>query len=93
MSEGAGDKIFPVKRVVVLTRPTRRWIATTGDVFRGYQGDRLSCLLFNIAHEGVIQRAGIEHGMIFPKTVQLLGFANDIDVIARDFALWKRTPD
>lgn len=50
------------------------------------QGDGLSCLLFNIALEGVIRRAGIDtSGTIFRKSVQLLGFADDIDIVARNF--------
>ena len=50
------------------------------------QGDGISCLLFNIALEGVIRRAGINtSGTIFTKSVQLLGFADDIDIIARKF--------
>ena len=40
------------------------------------QGDGSSCLLFNIALEGVIRRAA--------KTVQLISFADDIDIIARN---------
>jgi Reverse transcriptase (RNA-dependent DNA polymerase) len=50
------------------------------------QGDGLSCLLFNIALEGVIRRARIDtSGTIFRKSVQLLGFADDIDIMARNF--------
>lgn len=50
------------------------------------QGDGLSCLLFNIALEGVIRRAGIDtSGTIFRKSVQLLGFADDIDIVALNF--------
>ncbi|XP_062549913.1 uncharacterized protein LOC134214591 [Armigeres subalbatus] len=50
------------------------------------QGDGLSCLLFNIALEGVIRRAGIDRsGTIFTKSVQLFGFADDIDIMARNF--------
>ena len=49
------------------------------------QGDGLSCLLFNIALEGIIRRAGIDtSGTIFRKSVQLLGFADDVDIIARN---------
>lgn len=50
------------------------------------QGDGLSCLLFNVALEGVIRRAAIDtSGTIFRKSVQLLGFADDVDIIARNF--------
>ena len=48
------------------------------------QGDGLSCLLFNIALEGVIRRAGLNmRGTIFTKSGQLVCFADDIDVIGR----------
>ena len=48
------------------------------------QGDGLSCLLFNIALEGVIRRAGIDtSGTILRRSVQLFGFADDIDIVAR----------
>ena len=51
------------------------------------QGDGLSCLLFNVALEGVIRRAGIDtSGTIFTKSVQLQGFADDFDIIGRNFA-------
>ena len=50
------------------------------------QGDGLSCLLFNIALEGVIRRSGINtSGTIFRRSVQLYGFADDIDIVARTF--------
>jgi hypothetical protein len=48
------------------------------------QGDGVSTMLFNIALEGVIRRAGVEkEGSIFTKSIQLLGFADDIDIIGR----------
>jgi len=56
------------------------------------QGDGLSCLLFNIALEGVIRRARIDtSGTIFRKGVQLLGFADDVDIVARNFAKMAET--
>ncbi|XP_055539027.1 uncharacterized protein LOC129726410 [Wyeomyia smithii] len=56
------------------------------------QCDGLSCLLFNIALEGVIRRAGIDtSGTIFTKRVQLNGFADDFDIIARNFATVEET--
>ena len=56
------------------------------------QGDGLSCLLFNIAMEGVIRRAGIDtSGTIFRKSGQLLGFADDIDAMARNFETMAET--
>ena len=48
------------------------------------QGDTLACLLFNIALEKVIQDSGIQtRGTIFFETVQILAYANDIDLMAR----------
>ena len=53
------------------------------------QGDGLSCLLFNIALEGVIRGAGLNNdirGTIFYRSLQFLGFADDIDIIGRTTA-------
>ena len=48
------------------------------------QGDSLACLLFNIALEKVVREAGIQtRGTIFYKSVQILAFADDVDIIAR----------
>jgi len=48
------------------------------------QGDALACLLFNIALEKVIWDSGIQtRGTIFFKTVQILAYADDIDLMAR----------
>ena len=47
------------------------------------QGDVLACLLFNIALEKVIRDSGIQtRGTIFFKTVQILAYADDIDLMA-----------
>ena len=49
------------------------------------QGDELSTKLFNIALEGVFRRAGLElSGTIFTKSTQLLGFADDVDIVGRN---------
>ena len=49
------------------------------------QGDELSTKLFNIALEGVFRRAGLElTGTIFTKSTQLLGFADDVDIVGRN---------
>jgi hypothetical protein len=46
------------------------------------QGDGISTMLFNIALEGTIRRSGVvRSGTIFTKSVQLLAFADDIDII------------
>ena len=51
------------------------------------QGDGLSCALFNIALEVIVQRAGIDtKKTILTKSVQLLGFDDNNDIIARNFA-------
>jgi len=48
------------------------------------QGDSLACLLFNLALEKFVRNAGIQtSGTIFYKSVQLLAYADDIDIIAR----------
>jgi sorting nexin-29 len=48
------------------------------------QGDSLACLVFNLALEKVIRNAGIQtNGTIFYKSVQLLAYADDIDIKAR----------
>jgi hypothetical protein len=49
------------------------------------QGDGISTMLFNVALEGIVRRSGIEKsGSIFKKSTQLLGFADDIDIIGRN---------
>lgn len=48
------------------------------------QGDSLSCLLFNIALEKAIRESGImTRGTIINRSVQILAYADDIDIIAR----------
>jgi hypothetical protein len=48
------------------------------------QGDSLACLLFNIALGKVVRDAGINtRGTIFCKSVQILAFEDDIDIIDR----------
>src|SRR5215510_3158588 len=55
------------------------------------QGDSLACLLFNLALEKVVRDAGIQtNGTIFYKSVQILVYAHDIDVIARSQAALKQ---
>ena len=53
------------------------------------QGDGISCLLFNIALEGVIRGVGLDNdirGTILYHSLQYLGFADDIDIIGRTTA-------
>jgi hypothetical protein len=46
------------------------------------QGDGLSTMLFNIALEGIVRRSKVEvSGSIFTKSVQILGFADDLDIV------------
>ncbi|XP_020806218.1 uncharacterized protein LOC110182509 [Drosophila serrata] len=49
------------------------------------QGDSLSCMLFNILMESIIRKAGVHRtGTILTnRCVQLLGYADDIDIIGR----------
>jgi sorting nexin-29 len=48
------------------------------------QGNALACLLFNTALEKVIRDSGIQtRGTVFFKTVQILAYADDIDLMAR----------
>lgn len=48
------------------------------------QGDGLSCLLFNLALEGVFRRAELNtRGTIFTRSSQLVCFADDVDIIGR----------
>lgn len=53
--------------------------------FRGFrQGDQISCDLFNIALEKTIRQAGVDtRGTIYHKSTQLLGYADDLDIIGR----------
>ena len=48
------------------------------------QGDALACLLFNIALENAIRDAAVNIRVtIFYKSVQILAYADDIDMIGR----------
>jgi sorting nexin-29 len=48
------------------------------------QGDALACLLFNVALEKVVRDSGIQtRGTIFYKLVQLLAYADDLDLILK----------
>ena len=53
-------------------------------VRRFRQGDPLSCDLFNFLLESVLRKTGVHcNGTIFYKSVQLLAYAEDIDIIGR----------
>jgi sorting nexin-29 len=48
------------------------------------QGDALACILFNIALEKIIREANINQcGNIFYKSVQILAYTGNIDIISR----------
>jgi sorting nexin-29 len=48
------------------------------------QGDALACLLFNVALEKFIRDVAVNiRGTIFYKSVQILAYADDVDVIRR----------
>ena len=53
------------------------------DTARGFrQGDPLSCDLFNFVMESVLRKAGVHRSAtIFKTSVQLLAYADDIDII------------
>ena len=72
-------------RVMCHVRVSRE-LAESFESRRGLrQSNGLSCALFNIGLEGVVRRAGIDtSGSIFNKAVQLLAYADDIDIIARN---------
>ena len=56
------------------------------------QSDGLSYAIFNIALEMIVRRTSIDtKRTIFTKSVQLLGFADDIDIIARILATVNET--
>ena len=56
---------------------------TTTKGFR--QGDALSCDLFNICLEMIVRKADIRaSNNIFTRSVQLLGYADDIDIVSRN---------
>ena len=47
------------------------------------QGDAVACILFNMALEKIIREANInQRGNIFYKSVQILAYADDIDIIS-----------
>ncbi|MXP61705.1 hypothetical protein FD744_25325 [Pantoea sp. Taur] len=48
------------------------------------QGDALACLLFNLALEKAVRDAGLQtKGTIYNRMVQLLAFADDVDIVGR----------
>ena len=56
------------------------------------QGDALSCDLFNICLEIIVRRVGIRTSSnIITKSIQLLGYADDIDIVARNVEDLKRS--
>lgn len=56
------------------------------------QGDGLACTLFNIALEKVIRQSNINTvGTIFNKSTQILAYADDIDIVARNFGELKNS--
>jgi sorting nexin-29 len=63
-------------------------LSTSFEVHNGVrQGDALACLLFNMALEKVIRDAGLNTaGTIFSKSVHILAYADDVDIIARSRA-------
>jgi hypothetical protein len=49
------------------------------------QDDALSCTLFSLALEKVIRQSGINtRGIVFYKSIQILAYADDIDVMGQN---------
>ena len=55
------------------------------NVVRGFrQDDPLSCAIFNFVMESALGKKGVHrNGTIFEKSIQLLTYADDIDIIGR----------
>jgi hypothetical protein len=86
---------FPTKLIKLIrmtlegSRSCVRIAGETSDAFVTLdglkQGDALSNLLFNIALEGAVRRAGVQrNGTIITRSHMLLGYADDIDIIGID---------
>ncbi|KXJ67862.1 hypothetical protein RP20_CCG008536 [Aedes albopictus] len=83
---------FPAKliRLIRATRDrSKSSVRVAGEISSSFvtfdglkQGDALSNLLFNMALEGAIRSSGVHRsGTIVTKSLMLLGFADDIDII------------
>ena len=56
------------------------------------QGDALSTLLFNITLEGIVRRSEIDtRGTIYHKSMQILAYADDVDIVGRNARCVKET--
>src|ERR1700744_5540089 len=54
------------------------------------QGDPLATLLFNIVLEKIVRNSTVEtSGTIYKKTSQLLGYADDLDMVGRNVDIVK----
>jgi len=74
MMEGTTAK-FKIQNELSESFHIRKWLK---------QGDALARILFNITLEKIIRKANInQHGNIFYKFVQILAYADDIDIICR----------
>ena len=68
---------FPLLFRTHLTDPFQTWNGLR-------QGDSLSCLLFILVLEKIVRDADIQlRGNIYYKSVQLLAYADDVDIIGR----------
>jgi len=86
------------EKLVRMTKMTmqcvRGVIRMEGDTSREFdirgglkQGDGLSCILFNIALEKVIRTADVmSRGTILNRSIQILGYADDLDIIGRSIS-------
>ena len=86
---GIPSKLIKLCRMTLLdTRSCVRINGATSNTFttiRGFrQGDALSCSFFNILLEFIMQVANINtRNIIYTKSSQILGYADDLDVIGR----------
>jgi hypothetical protein len=55
------------------------------------QGDPLACLSFNVTLEKAIREANIQiTGHLFNKSVQILAYADGVDIVARSKVVLKQ---
>jgi sorting nexin-29 len=84
------DLNIPPKKLIALVKTTmKNTESEPTNVKNGVrQGDALACLLFIIALEKVIRDAAVNtRGTVFYKSVQILAYADDIDITGRTQAV------
>lgn len=96
---GIPAKLVNMCRVTL--NQTRSLVAAGGETSESFvttkgfrQGDGLSCDLFNICLETILRTANVNtSGTIFNKASQILGYADDLDIIIRDLRCLRSTVD